>query len=73
MNKERANFHKLQDSYAHDETASYVSKVFFIRYADERVMLRDIVKFRTEIDVVPGYLSTEFFLKCELYYCPPPQ
>lgn len=35
--------------------------------------MRDVVKFRTEVDVSPGYLATEFFLKCELYYSPPPQ
>ena len=36
------------------------------------MVLRDIVKFRTEIDVKPGYLETEFFIKAELYYTPPP-
>lgn len=50
-----------------------MSKIFFIRYAEENVMIRDIIKFRTEVDIAPGYLSTEFYLKVELYYCPPPQ
>lgn len=36
------------------------------------MVLRDIVKFRTEIDIQPGYLETEFFLKAELFYQPPP-
>lgn len=49
-----------------------MSKIFFIRYAEETVLLRDIIKFRTEIDVAPGYLNTEFYLKCELFYCLPP-
>ena len=49
-----------------------MTKIFFVRYAEEVVMIRDIIKFRTEIDVTPGYLNTEFFLKCELYYSPPP-
>lgn len=31
------------------------------------------MKFRTELDVQRGYLGTEYFLKCELYYSPPPQ
>ena len=35
-------------------------------------MLRDVVKFRTEIDVGPGYLDTEFFIKAELFYQAPP-
>jgi len=46
--------------------------VFFIRYAEELVVLRDIIKFRTEVDVQPGYLETEFFLKAELFYQAPP-
>ena len=72
MNQERANFHKLQESYNHDESASFITKIFFVRYADEKVLLRDMIKFRTEIDVSQGYLNTEFFLKCEFYYCSPP-
>jgi hypothetical protein len=36
-------------------------------------VFRDIIKFRTEVDIQPGYLNTEFFLKCELYYSQPPQ
>ena len=51
MNQERANFHKLQESYNHDESASFITKIFFVRYADEKVLLRDLIKFRTEIDV----------------------
>ena len=50
-----------------------MTKIFFIRYADETVQIRDIVKFRTEVDVNSGYLQTEFFLKVELFYCLPPQ
>jgi len=35
--------------------------------------MRDVVNFRTEIDVGPYYLDTEFFLKVELFYAQPPQ
>lgn len=55
-----------------EETNSFYTKTFFIRYAEELVVLRDIVKFRTEIDIEPGYLETEFFLKAELFYQAPP-
>jgi hypothetical protein len=55
-----------------DETNSFYTKTFFIRYAEELVVLRDIIKFRTEVDVKPDYLNTEFFLKVELYYQAPP-
>ena len=43
-----------------------------MRYAEELVVLRDVVKFRTEVDVGPGYLETEFFIKAELFYQAPP-
>lgn len=69
----KGSFHRLQDSQTFDDTASYMSKIFFVRYAEEQISIRDFVKFRTEVDVQPGYLQTEFFLKCELYYSPPPQ
>ena len=49
-----------------------MTKVFFVRYAEELISIRDFLKFRTEVDVQPGFLNTEFFLKCELYYSPPP-
>ena len=71
-NKEKANFHKLQEPQLFDESACFMTKIFFIRYADETVIIRDIVKFRTEVDVLPSYLETEFFLKVEMFYCPPP-
>ncbi len=50
-----------------------MTKTFFIRYAEEIVVIRDMVKFRTEVNVQPGYLNTEFYLKCDLYYQTPPQ
>lgn len=66
------SFHRLVEPYVENESNSFVTKTFFIRYAEELVVLRDIVKFRTEVEVKPGYLETEFFLKAELYYQPPP-
>jgi len=62
------SFHRLIDPYIVDETNSFYTKTFFIRYAEELVVLRDIIKFRTEIDVKEDYLNTEFFLKAELFY-----
>jgi len=65
-------FHRLVEPYIVEETNSFYSKTFFVRYAEELVVLRDIIKFRTEIDIEPGYLETEFYLKAELFYQPPP-
>ncbi len=55
-----------------DEVATYQTKTFFVRYAEEHVVLRDVVHFRTEIDVDYGYLDTEFFLRVEIFYANPP-
>jgi len=63
----------LIEPYIDNETNSFFTKVFFIRYAEELVVLRDVIKFRTEVNVKPGYLETEFFLKVELFYQTPPQ
>lgn len=67
------SFHRLQESYSCDDTASYVTKVFFVRYAEEQIVIRDFIKMRTEVDVTRGYLGTEFFLRVELHYAAPPQ
>ena len=68
----KASFHRLIEPYIVEETNSFYTKTYFIRYAEELVVMRDIVKFRTEIDIEPGYLETEFFLKAELFYQAPP-
>tara|TARA_B110000285_G_C15009227_1_gene555521 strand:+ start:67 stop:453 length:387 start_codon:yes stop_codon:yes gene_type:complete len=70
--KDKVSFHRLVEPYIVDENNAFYTKTFFIRYAEELVVLRDIIKFRTEIDVKPDYLNTEFFLKIELYYQAPP-
>ena len=66
------SFHRLVEPYIDDSTNSFITKTFFIRYAEELVVLRDVVKFRTEVSVRPDYLNTEFFIKTELYYQAPP-
>lgn len=43
--------HRLIEPYIVEETNSFYTKTFFIKYAEELVVLRDIVKFRTEIDI----------------------
>ena len=64
----KLSHHRLIEPYIMEETNSFYTKTFFIRYAEELVVMRDVVKFRTEIDIEPGYLETEFFLKAELFY-----
>jgi hypothetical protein len=66
--KPKVTNHRLIDPYIVEKTNSFYTKTFYIKYAEELVVMRDIVKFRTEIDILPGYLDTEFFLKTELFY-----
>lgn len=48
---QKVSFHRLIEPYIVEETNSFYTKTFFVRYAEELVVLRDIVKFRTEIDI----------------------
>jgi hypothetical protein len=66
--KPKTTFHRLSDPYIAEDANSFCTKIFYVRYAEELIVLRDIVRFRTELDVQPEYLNTEFFLKTELYY-----
>jgi hypothetical protein len=50
MDESKASFHKLIEPQIFDNAAAFVTKTFFIRYAEETVNLRHVVKFRTEID-----------------------
>ena len=47
----KVSYHRLIEPYIVEETNSFYTKTFFIRYAEELVVIRDIVKFRTEIDI----------------------
>jgi hypothetical protein len=48
--EDRASFHRLLEPQIFDENSSFVTKAFFIRYAEEIVTFRHVVKFRTEVD-----------------------
>lgn len=60
--------HSLLAPQIQDDQQAFLTKAFLIRYCEEEVELNDIVMFRAELDVEPGYLATEFFLDCELYF-----
>jgi hypothetical protein len=62
------DFHALLPAKILDEHSSFISKAFLIRYCEEEVEVNDIVQFRSELDVEPDYLSTEYFLEIDLYF-----
>ena len=60
--------HNLIASSIIEESASFCSKAFLIRYCEEEVEINDIGLFRAEIDVEPDYLNTVFNLDIELFF-----
>jgi hypothetical protein len=51
-----------------DEEQAYLTKGYLIRYCEEEVEINDVVMFRAEVDVEPGYMKTHFYLESELYF-----
>ena len=45
-----------------------MSKGFLIRYCEEQAEINDVVLFRTELEIINGYLQEDFFLDVELYF-----
>jgi hypothetical protein len=59
--------HNLLEPQLNDDC--FTSKTFLIRYCEEVVEVNDLVMWRAEVEVQRGYLQTEFYLSCELYFC----
>ncbi len=51
-----------------DETCSYVSRTFVIRFCDEETEFNEVCHFRTEYDVFPGLNDTTFYIEAELMF-----
>jgi hypothetical protein len=66
--QKQADHHHLIPAQILDEESTFCTKSFLIRYCEEEVEINDIGHFRTEIDVSPEYLNTEFFLEYELMF-----
>ena len=67
--KQKESFHhNVIGARSDEETATFCSRAFMIRYSEEKVEINDFAHFRTEIDVVPGYLDTKFYLQAELMF-----
>ena len=65
------NYHRLTTPHVYEDQACFCTKTFFIRYAEEIVIFRDIIRFRTEVDTsIPNYIEMPFYLKVELYWLP---
>lgn len=63
-------YHNLVPNSVEEETSTFLSKTFLIRYADEEVELNDVAHFRSEVEVGVEYLDTDFFIEIEMLYAP---
>jgi hypothetical protein len=62
------DFHGLLPAHILEDQSSFLSKAFLIRYCEEEVEVNDIVQFRSELDVEPEYLNTEYYLELDLFF-----
>ena len=63
--------HNLAAAKLQSDLATFRTKTFFVRYAEEIVIFRDIVRFRTDVDTaVLNYTELPFFVKIELFWLP---
>lgn len=62
------DYHNVAAANFIDETNSFCTKSFLIRYAEETIYLEDICQFRTEIDKVPDFDLQPFYIDIELYF-----
>jgi hypothetical protein len=51
-----------------DNTSSFFTKAFFIRFCEEEIDLNDFCHFRIEFDVKPKYELTELIMEAELMF-----
>ena len=51
-----------------DESSSYVTRTFIIRFCDEEIDFNEVCHFRTEFDAFPELHETTFYIEAELMY-----
>jgi hypothetical protein len=57
-------------TYAHinDETSSYLTRSFLIRFCEEEVELNEICHFQAEVDALPDFTNAVFYIVVELIH-----
>ena len=51
-----------------DNTSSFLTKAFFIRFCEEEIDLNDFCHFRIEFDVKPKYETIPLYMEVELMF-----
>lgn len=49
-----------------EETSTFLTRPFLIRFCEEDVEINDVCHFQAEIDCLPNYLLTTFYMEAEL-------
>lgn len=62
------SLHNLSPAQIIDETNSYMTKIFLVRYSDENVKLGEIGSFRAEVDFDLSQEQIPLIIEAELYF-----
>ena len=62
------DYSPLEPARAVERENAFYSRQFLIVYIDEEVPMNDFCTFRSEIEIAPRYLDTQFFLDVQLYW-----
>ena len=66
--KTKLDYCNIEPAKYNDESATFTSKVFAIRFCEEEVEINDFFQLRVELDVSDTYLGEIFYLDTELFY-----
>ena len=51
-----------------EESYTFCSRLFLVRFAEELIELQDLCQFRTELDIFPDQLHYPLFIDLELLF-----
>ncbi len=64
----KVDYHDIVSATFLEDTNTFCTRTFMIRFAEECVELQDICQFRTEVDFFPGFDLLSFYLDLELCF-----
>jgi len=63
------DYYNIAPSKILEDSHTFCSRLFMVRFAEENIELQDICQFRTEIDVLPLPAPTGCYMELELFFC----
>lgn len=64
----KASLHNIVQGSINEENLSIKSRVFFIRFSEEKVKLNELVTFHLEIELNKSYSESPLFIQTDLYH-----